>query len=74
MRMTVPAFKEFTPTRARARKSVWTQHSSWLKRTEERSMKRHLRSQVWGRGGGETEKAQRQEEQDQFAWHEGTRE
>lgn len=39
MRMTVPAFKEFTLTRARTRKSVRTQHSSWLKRTEERSMK-----------------------------------
>lgn len=39
MRTTVPAFKEFTLPRARAQKSVWTQHSSWLKRTEERSMK-----------------------------------
>lgn len=35
MRMTVPAFNEFTLTRAWARKSVWTQHSSWLERTEE---------------------------------------
>lgn len=32
----------------------------------------HLRSQIWGRG--ETKKAQRQEEQDHFAWHEGNRE
>lgn len=46
-----------------------------VERTEERSVKMApVGDGTSGLGRVETEKAQRQEEQDQFAWHEGNRE